>query len=110
MGDVYREIDLIEETTEEPWYTKLFRGLKDIVGIAADAGEIGYIYALQNQVNALYAAMASNGLIDVVQSGADMFNGITGVVNGISSLNIFNTGILKLFLITCSIYTVSPIP
>ena len=78
-------IDLIEETTEEPWYTKLFRGLKDIVGIAADAGEIGYIYALQNQVNALYAAMASNGLIDVVQSGADMFNGITGVVNGISS-------------------------
>ena len=59
--------------------------MKDIVGIAADAGEIGYIYALQNQVNALYAAMASNGLIDVVQSGADMFNGITGVVNGISS-------------------------
>ena len=70
-------IDLIEDETKTPWYEKLFKGL-EVVG---DIAQTGYIFALQNQVNALYSAMAANGLVDAAQS----VTGIGALVQGVAS-------------------------
>ena len=73
-GDI---IDLIEHETKTPWYEKLFKGLEFV----ADVGQTGYLFLLQNQVNALYSAMAANGLIDAAQSAT----GLASLVQGIGS-------------------------
>ena len=69
-------IDLIEDETEEPWYKKLFKGLEVVNEVVQD----GYIIALQQQINACYAALAANNMIDSVQS----VSGIGALVQGVS--------------------------
>ena len=50
----------------------------DVIGeIAQD----GYIFALQSQINALYSAMAANGLVDAAQS----VTGVAALAQGIAS-------------------------
>ena len=68
--------DLIEDETEEPWYKKLFKGLEVVNEVVQD----GYIIALQQQINACYAALAANNMIDSVQS----VSGLGALVQGVS--------------------------
>ena len=70
-------IDLIEDETKTPWYEKLFKGLDVIGEIAQD----GYIFALQSQINALYSAMAANGIVDTAQT----ITGVGALVQGVAS-------------------------
>ena len=70
-------IDLIEDETKTPWYEKLFKGLDVIGEIAQD----GYIFALQSQINALYSAMAANGIVDTAQT----ITGVGALAQGIAS-------------------------
>ena len=69
--------NLIADETEEPWYKKLFKGLEIVNEVVQD----GYIVALQQQINALWAALAANGMADVGQQ----ISGAGALIKGVSS-------------------------
>ena len=72
-------IDLIKEKTKTPWYEKLFKGIEVINDVAQD----GYIYWLQTQIEAIYATLAANGIVDTGQTAA--MSGIGAVATGVAS-------------------------
>ena len=72
-------IDLIKEKTKTPWYEKLFKGIEVINEVAQD----GYIYWLQTQIEAIYATLAANGIVDTGQTAS--ITGVGAVATGVAS-------------------------
>ncbi len=77
--------DLIEKETEPSFGEKLLK----ILGYAADVGSYLTIAGLQAEINSIYGILASNGLIDGVQSVSQlglMMNGLSSKLKAVSDV------------------------
>ena len=72
----------IKDITKDPWYIKLFKGIE----IATEVVQTGFIAGLQAQITALHTAMASNGLVDSVQTMSTLGTALHGYADKFKSV------------------------
>ena len=74
--------DFIKEITKDPWYIKLFKGIE----VASEVVQYGLIAGMQAQITALHTAMASNGLVDSVQTVSTIGTALHGYADKFKSV------------------------
>ena len=99
-------IDLIDDETSTPWYERLFKGLE----ILQDAAQDGYLFWLQEQINAIYGILSAQGIVVTTGQLSGVGAAVTGVGDKLrTAANIFDKigdrfQSVKKFTDTCSKY------
>ena len=83
----------IKDITKDPWYIKLFKGIE----IASDVLQTGFILGLDAQIKAIYAALATNGIVDTAQSMSTLGTVLFGYANKFKSVADTITKVGKIF-------------
>ena len=85
--------EFINDITKDPWYIKLFKGIE----IASDVLQTGFILGLDAQIKAIYAALATNGIVDTAQSMSTLGTVLFGYANKFKSVADTITKVGKIF-------------
>ena len=85
--------EFINDITKDPWYIKLFKGIE----IASDVLQTGFILGLDAQIKAIYAALATNGIVDTAQSMSSLGTVLFGYANKFKSVADTITKVGKIF-------------
>ena len=99
-------IDLIDDETSTPWYERLFKGLEILQDVAQD----GYLFWLQEQINAIYGILSAQGIVVTTGQLSGVGAAVTGVGDKLrTAANIFDKigdrfQSVKKFTDTCSKY------
>ena len=99
-------IDLIDDETSTPWYERLFKGLE----ILQDAAQDGYLFWLQEQINAIYGILYAQGIVVTTGELSGVGAAVTGVGDKLrTAANVFDKigdrfQSVKKFTDTCSKY------
>lgn len=85
--------EFINDSIETPWYEVLWSGIE----VASDVLQTGFILGLDAQIKAIYAALATNGIVDTAQSMSTLGTVLFGYANKFKSVADTITKVGKIF-------------